>query len=315
MGANADFVLIDAGETHRVPPLSGPGIIRHIWLTMNGESSDFYRELQFVLRFDNAPTPQIDIPLADFFLFGHGLLVDVNAAPIQVSKQPHITEKPYRGGLNCLFPMPFAENAAIEIRNTGDTPVIFFYYIDWEAYETFSDPLLHFHATLNEEHTTAPAGQTPQPHGKGDGSIVNKGWKENYTLLEIDGFEGHYVGTGLNVECKPGDAGKWWEGDDMFVIDGEPWPPRLHGTGTEDYFNLAWGFRQVECRPEYGVTYLDKNEADSDQTDGRFTVYRFHLNDPITFEKSLHASIEHGHANDCETYYRSVAYWYGRNLS
>jgi len=78
-GANGDFLQIDTGEVHRIPPLAGPGIIRHIWMTMDGDSSDFYRELQFVLRFDNAPTPQIDLPLADFFLFGHGLLVDVNA--------------------------------------------------------------------------------------------------------------------------------------------------------------------------------------------------------------------------------------------
>lgn len=101
----------------------------------------------------------------------------------------------------------------------------------------------------------------------------------------------------------------------MFVIDGEPWPPRLHGTGTEDYFNLAWGFRQVECRPEYGVTFIDKSEEDRDPADGRISMYRFHLSDPIPFTESLHASIEHGHANDCEAYYRSVAYWYGRPLA
>ena len=101
----------------------------------------------------------------------------------------------------------------------------------------------------------------------------------------------------------------------MFVIDGEPWPPRLHGTGTEDYFNLAWGFRRVDCRPEYGVTYLQKSEQDRNQIDGKFTVYRFHMSDPVTFTRSLHVSIEHGHANESNALYRSVAYWYGRKCS
>ena len=82
-GATRDAERIEPGDTHALPNLNGPGIIRHIWMTMDGPSSDFYRELQFVLRFDNAATPQVQLPLADFFLFGHGLLVNVNSAPFK----------------------------------------------------------------------------------------------------------------------------------------------------------------------------------------------------------------------------------------
>lgn len=171
-----------------------------------------------------------------------------------------------------------------------------FYNVDWEAHDRLSDPVLLFHATLNEEYTHQPADQVPRPHGRFDVSVTNTDWKENYALLSVQGYQGHYVGTGLNADCRPGSAGKWWEGDDMFVIDDEPWPPRLHGTGTEDYFNLARGFRQTGCRPEYGITYLRKEEPDTDQTDGRFSAYRFHINDPIPFSSS-------------------VAYWYGRPLT
>ncbi|MCF7849860.1 MAG: DUF2961 domain-containing protein [Kiritimatiellales bacterium] len=78
---------------------------------------------------------------------------------------------------------------------------------------------------------------------------------------------------------------------------------------------MAWGFRNVECRPEYGVTFIEKREDGVDQIDGRFFMYRFHLCDPIPFKRSLHASIERGHANDYEAYYRSVAYWYGRAVT
>lgn len=313
-GGNQDYIRVQSGERHPVS-LAGPGIIRHIWMTLSGKSVDMYREVELVVRFDGHSKPQIQAPLSDFFLFGHGLLVDVDSEPIQVSRQPHLPEKPYRGGLNCIFPMPFGEEAVVELRNTGDTDVTIFYYIDWEAHDLLQDPVLHFHATLRDEHTVPPEDQEPQKHGSFDSEITNPDWGENYVFLKAENYQGHYVGTGLSIECQPGGAGKWWEGDDMFVIDGEAWPPRLHGTGTEDYFNLAWGFRQVDCRPEYGVTYIDKSPSDTNQIDGRFSMYRFHLNDPIPFAKSLLASIEHGHANDCEAYYRSVAYWYGKPLA
>ncbi len=313
-GGNADFVAIKGRNAHSLPILQGPGIIRHIWLTLNSESVNVYREIEMVMHFDGAENPQVHVPLADFFLFGHGLLVDVNSIPIQVSRQPHLNTYPYSGGMNCVFSMPFAEAAKIEFRNCGNALIKFFYYVDWESHEALPEPVMHFHATLNEENTKTPERQIPQLHNSSNAEIINKSWKENYTFLDVDGYEGHYVGTGLSIECKPGCAGKWWEGDDMFAIDGEDWPPRLHGTGTEDYFNLAWGFRKVECRPEYGITCIEKKPKDVSQIDGRFSMYRFHINDPIPFTKSICASIEHGHANDCEAYYRSVAYWYGRKI-
>jgi hypothetical protein len=208
--------------------------------------------------------------------------------------------------------MPFARSAAICFFNKGEEPLILYYYVDWEQYTSLEEPVLYFRATLNEEWTGPPERQPLVQHGGTDADRINRSVAENYRFLDVGGFEGHYVGTGLSIECRPGDPGKWWEGDDMFVIDGEPWPPRLHGTGTEDYFNLAWGFRKEECRPEYGVTYIDKKADDTNQIDGRFSMYRFHLGDPIPFERSIIASIEHGHANDCRARYRSVAYWYGR---
>lgn len=312
-GANRDRVVVPPGEAHAVPVLRGPGIIRHIWLTVLPETPTCYRDMRLVIRFDEAETPQVDVPLADFFLFGHGLLVDVNALPIQVSLQ-HQDAPPHRGSMNCTFPMPFSRSAEVLLANGSDRPHIVYYYVDWERLDALSAPVLRFHATLHEEVTEPPAGQPLVPHGRTHDERANAGWAENYVLLDVQGYEGHYVGTGLSIACRPGDLGKWWEGDDMFVIDGEPWPPRLHGTGMEDYFNLAWGFRRVDCRPEYGVTFLDKGPGDTNQIDGRFSMYRLHLSDPIMFRTSLLATLEHGHANDCRAHFRSVAYWYGRPL-
>lgn len=313
-GGNVDYVEVAPGATHAIEPLAGPGIIRHIWMTMRSGERDLYRKTRLQIAFDGAASPQVDAPVADFFLFGHGILTDVNAAPIQVSRQPHLPEPPGRGALNCAFPMPFAREARVTLVNNAAAPLVIYYYVDWESDVQLPEPVLHFHATFHEERTEPPDGQCLVPHGDFDLSLRNASVKENYVLLDARDAEGHYVGTGLSIDAPPDGPGKWWEGDDMFVIDGEPWPPRLHGTGTEDYFNLAWGFRKVECRPEYGVTWMDRAICPADPLAGQFSMYRFHLNDPIPFERSLLATLEHGHANDCRALYRSVAFWYGRGF-
>jgi hypothetical protein len=131
----------------------------------------------------------------------------------------------------------------------------------------------------------------------------------------VNGYQGKYVGTILCVESHPDRKGKWYEGDDMFVIDDEPWPPRLHGTGTEDYFGMAWGFHRPYQAFDHGLSHFEKNITDHDRFfDGRYVTYRFHINDPILFYKSIHASIEAGHANECEQHYESVAIWYGKRI-
>jgi hypothetical protein len=97
----------------------------------------------------------------------------------------------------------------------------------------------------------------------------------------------------------------WWgEGDDMFFVDGEKLPS-INGTGSEDYFLGAWGFQHPFAYGLYGAPVVGQEFAGS-----RSTIYRFHLDSPIPFTKSLRATIEHGHANHRSDNYYSVAYWY-----
>jgi hypothetical protein len=105
----------------------------------------------------------------------------------------------------------------------------------------------------------------------------------NYLIADIAG-RGHYVGTIQSVfHVSPG----WYgEGDDFFFIDGEP-EPRLRGTGTEDYFCDAWGFRQQDG-PYYGTPLWEGFD-----TGDRGTAYRFHIVDPVPFASSLRVEIEH----------------------
>ncbi|MFD1906491.1 DUF2961 domain-containing protein [Paenibacillus rhizoplanae] len=79
---------------------------------------------------------------------------------------------------------------------------------------------------------------------------------DNYVLMDAVG-EGHYVGCNLSIDHLNPMPGFSWpgEGDDMFFIDGEPWPPRLHGTGTEDYFCAAWGYPSGKYdSPYHGIS-------------------------------------------------------------
>jgi hypothetical protein len=42
----------------------------------------------------------------------------------------------------------------------------------------------------------------------------------------------------------------------------------------------------------------------------RSMAYRFHIEDPIPFTKSIKVTMEHGHANHRSDNWYTVAYWY-----
>lgn len=129
---------------------------------------------------------------------------------------------------------------------------------------------------------------------------------DNYVLLDAVG-RGHYVGCNLNIHnLRPTLEWNWYgEGDDMIFIDGEAWPPSLHGTGMEDYFDTAWCPTQEYSSPYHGIIL-----GGGPNWSGKVSFYRYHIQDPIMFEKSIRVTIEHGHANRRSDDYSSTAYWY-----
>lgn len=164
----------------------------------------------------------------------------------------------------------------------------------------------------------------------------NRSGEANYVILEAEGT-GHYVGCNLNFHnlrtdpdlawpedqpwpVKPKDERyatpearmaylklfNWYgEGDDMIFIDGEEWPPSLHGTGTEDYFNTAYCPAVKYDSPYHGLTL-----PGGPNWSGKSSYYRFHIEDPIHFRKSIKVTIEHGHNNNRADDLSSTAYWY-----
>jgi hypothetical protein len=89
----------------------------------------------------------------------------------------------------------------------------------------------------------------------------------------------------------------------IFVDDDYDWPPRLHGTGTEDYFNHAWGMQN-------NAFLMNGSVIHESIVPGYQVSYRFHVTDPVRFDKRIKVTIEHGHANHLSDDWASTAYWY-----
>jgi hypothetical protein len=208
--------------------------------------------------------------------------------------------------------MPFRDRAIVEVENHGDQPYSHYFYIDHELHDSWDDSLSYFHVQWRREaNTKGWAFEEKLPKGEAiwkDPRILNTTGAENYVMCEAYG-DGIYCGAHLDIDCFQRNPNDWYgEGDDMIFIDGEPWPPSLHGTGTEDWFHCAYCPTQEYNAPYHGVIlYSGTKEW---PWKGKNSVYRYHVEDPIRFRKSIKVTIEHGHANKLSNDYTSTAYYY-----
>jgi len=290
--------------------------VRHIWCTIGSEEEHYPRRIVLRIYWDGEETPSVEAPIGDFFGIGHGITRNFQSEPLTMS--------PQNGrGFNCFFPMPFSSRARFEIANDGDQMLIFYYYIDYEEYPDGipDNDVGRFHAQWHRTaQTDGWAGfkrgvfdekaKSPYPDWyPAAWTRPNTDGKDNYVILEATG-RGKYVGCNLNIDCFQRQANDWYgEGDDMIFIDGEPWPPSLHGTGTEDYFNTAFCPAQEFSAPYHGLT-LYSGESAGWKWGGKNSMYRFHIPDPIYFQESIKVTIEYGHDNMLSNDYSSTAYWY-----
>ncbi len=286
---NGDAWHIPEGGTITLMEEEGPGMITHFWNTVG--SYDFFYARALVLRiyYDGMETPSVEAPLGDFFGVGHGAHKDFTSLPVTTSSNGRSRV--------CYWQMPFRESIKVTVTNENEDIDVnsFYFYINWRKMDALPDDAVYFHARYRQE--------TPAKPG-------------NYKILETTG-RGHYVGTVLsNFQMETGWFG---EGDDFFYIDGAEYP-QLLGTGTEDYFNDSWGFREFHT-PFHGVTLYE-----GVFTGDRVSAYRWHIVDPVPFEESLLLEMEHKGSifddraplTDFEVggfierydWVSSVAYWY-----
>lgn len=296
-GGNGDNVyMTKVGEKKIIFDVKGAGVINHIWFTI-APTPDKIKRNDIILRiyWDGCEYPSVEAPIGPFFGQGWNEQYSYTSLPLAVGPRDGT-------GLTSYFSMPFANGAKIEIENQADVPIeCLYFYIDYVELNKLPANAGRFHAWYNHEVTEAlPEGETewgivgtPGANATGEG---------NYVFANIEG-KGKFVGINYYVNCP---SPMWYgEGDDMWYIDGSK-KPVLAGTGTEDFFNTSWCPKEIFMHPYYGYPRINKETGWL----GRTHAYRFFINDPVYFDTSLKATIEHGHNNNLTLELASVAYWY-----
>jgi hypothetical protein len=306
-GRNTDAWKIEKGERKILANISGPGKITHIWMTQSYPDPDLLRKVTLIFYWDDEENPSVLVPLGDFFCLGHSLVNSFQSLLFTASS----CENYQFGGkvaLNCYVPMPFNRSARIELLNEANSAYYQFFYIDYEIYvDRFAAEVAYFHACFNRENPTAGWGPEITVNLP-PANISNLSDKNNYLILDATG-EGHFIGfnlsvTNLQTMLKDPHTRTWWgEGDEMIFIDGESWPPSLHGTGSEDALNQAYSMQP-------NAYLYNGSSIYEGYSHGYQTSYVFYIANPVRFARSIRASIEHGHGNHLSNDYSSVAYWY-----
>ena len=274
---HTQVLSVPIGKKIEVAKLEGPAIINHIWIT----SKCIIPQIQglMILRvwWDDEKEPSIEALLGDFFGVGFGQ--ERNFKSLMLEMIPAGGEQ--HSALNCYWKMPFKKSARFEIENRSNRTVsMFFIQIDYEKYPELPPETLYFHSQYRRENPVAL--HIP------------------YTILTTTG-RGNYVGTIMNYHLLG--PGAWVEGGQDFYIDDEK-NPSLPGTGAEDYFGHAWGFRIENSALFHGTSFGPENN--------KMTAYRFHIPDLVHFKNSIKVTMKcHGwDVQDRQDDYSSVALWY-----
>ena len=284
-------VIIPAKSTFTLADIAGPGVVQQIWMT----PAPLETTRSFILRFywDDEADPSVECPMGDFFGCGWGRYCQISSLPVCVNP---------RSGFNCYWPMPFRKKAKITLENRGETPMTIYYQINYSLTEIPNDAA-YFHAQFRRENPLKTKGI--------------------YTIL--DGVEGvgQYVGTYLAYGTHS--TGWWGEGEIKFYLDGDKDFPTICGTGTEDYFCGSYDFdvKSPDGKGHYTAftsPYSGMPQVITPdglyQSQQRFGLYRWHITDPVRFQRDLKVTIQDLGWQSNHRYLplqddiASVAFWY-----
>jgi hypothetical protein len=262
-------VVIQAHTTFTVAEIDGPGSIQHIWMTPTG----VWRNSIIRFYWDDETTPSVEAPVGDFFCMGWNQYAPLQSLAVCVNPG---------SAFNCYWPMPFHKKCRITMENIDDKDMVLYYQVDYILTGVPSDAA-YFHAQFRRVN--------PVPY------------KQVYTLLDGVKGRGQYVGTYMAIGVH--NNGWWGEGEIKFFIDGDKEYPTINGTGTEDYFCGSYDFDTrrknasgVEeshytefCTPYSGLCQVIRGDGHYNVSQ-RFGMYRWHITDPIRFEKDIKVTIQ-----------------------
>lgn len=280
-GPRDNYWIPTTGEEVTLAEVEGPGAITHIWTTHRGGGHDLIVRMYW----EGSDYPSVEAPIGDLFGVAMGVNAPLNSIPLQASSEGRAR--------NSWWYMPFNKSARITVsapyseENAQRDTVSLYFYIDYHVFAEAIKDIHYFHARFRET--------DPTERGK------------PVLLAQAEG-DGHFVGVVMGHRART--PGWFGEGDDIITVDGKV---SFLGTGTEDYFCDAWGFR-VFSDLYHGVPYLEERGIGA-----RLSAYRFHILDPIPFRKSFKFEIEHWPwvtplPNSGRGYYSSVGFWYQKKI-
>jgi hypothetical protein len=281
-------VKIKPGETFTMGAVEGAGVIQHIWMTPTGP----WRSFVFRVFWDGEKDPSIETPVGDFFASGWGGYAQISSLPVCVNPG---------SAFNSYWEMPFRKGFRMTMENRGHEEQTLYYQIDY-ALGPVPEDAAYLHAQFRRTN--------PLPA------------KKDYTILDGVRGWGHYVGTYLAWGVRSN--GWWGEGEIKFFMDGDDAFATIVGTGTEDYFGGSYNFEnqathqyQEFTTPYSGLSQVIRPDG-LYRTQQRFSLYRWHVMDPIRFEKDLRVTIQalgwqrDGRYLPLQDDIASVAFWYQR---
>jgi hypothetical protein len=280
-------VAIGPGETFTLAQVDGPGAIQSIWIT-GTVTRDHPREAILRIYWDDQETPSVECPLGDFFAAGWGGYAPLSSLLVAVNPG---------SGCNCYWDMPFRKRCRISLENRWTEEAICYYQINYTLTDV-PDDAAYFHAQFRRVNPLA--------------------YKDIYTILDGVQGTGQYVGTYLAVGVT--NSGWWGEGEIKFYLDGDTTYPTICGTGTEDYFGGSYNWDVDGQYVPYTTPYLGMHQVvrpdGTYRSQQRFAMYRWHVVDPIRFERDLRVTIQALGWRSGRRYLplqcdiASVAYWY-----
>ncbi len=340
-GGNDDRFHIMPGETVTLGEMGGAGIVTHVWVTIDCKSQHYLRKIVLRAYWDGEDEPSIECPIGDFFGMGHGQTRNFASLPLQMSPQDGKAfncyfPMPFERGMRftvtseCEHEVLFYYYIDFEVHESLESGLGRF-HAQWRRTVPAGDDQT---GLTNEEFLFGGVNEDSRDnytileatgHGHYVGCLLSvyslrrsKEWDwygEGDDMIFIDGVQGVVPARGRE-EGKRGaaTAAGVAPGAGSTEIAARPesspgandaWPPTLHGTGTEDYFNTAWCPTQEYAAPYHGII-----AAGGPNWTDPVTLYRFHIEDPVVFRRNIRVSIEHGHANRRSDELSSVAFWY-----
>jgi len=253
----AAFIVIAPGETAVLANIKGAGIIHRMWMSGTPPRTEEQRRLLRLQMFwDGAKKAAVDCPIGDFFGCGLGLAVPFENA---------LFSNPEGRSFNFTIPMPFRKGAKMLLVNEAESYALVWYDINYTEMQKLDDDAMYFHAAWRRELKT----------GAG---------KDFEILPRVEG-KGRYLGANIGVIGNEAYRGTWFgEGEVKIYLDGDRDWPTLVGTGTEDYIGTGWG--QGVFRGRYFGSLV------SDSKNDIYAFYRFHLDDPVYFQKACRVTIQ-----------------------